>query len=62
MQVNLEIQRVKYEENSAFFSFCVFSFGNNSTPSLFCVLSRGLREILLFNSILPLLRKRLTMH
>ena len=60
MLVNLEIQRVKYEENSAF--FCVFSLGNNSTPSLFCVLSRGLREILLFNSILPLLRKRLTMH
>ena len=62
MLVNLEIQRVKYEKNSAFFSFCVFSLRNNSTPSLFYVLSRGLREILLFNSILPLLRKRLTMQ
>ena len=42
MLVNLEIQRVKYEENSVFFSFCVFSLGKNSIPSLFCVLSRGL--------------------
>ena len=42
MLVNLEIQRVKYEKNSAFFSFCVFSLGNNSTPFLFCVLSRAI--------------------